>query len=119
MEQEWDGGTILILALSVFMGIEQHTAQATNLIFFVPTSIATIIVAMKDKLIEWKVGIIIAIAGVVGAIVGATISIKMEVSVLRKSFGIFLAIIALYEIYSLIKQYKIFGKRDNKNNSKC
>ena len=28
------GGTILILVLSVFLGIEQHTAQATNLIFF-------------------------------------------------------------------------------------
>lgn len=27
------GGTILILILSVFMGIDQHIAQATNLVF--------------------------------------------------------------------------------------
>ena len=45
------GGTILILVLSVFLGIEQHTAQATNLIFFVPTSITAIIVAIREKLI--------------------------------------------------------------------
>ncbi len=53
------GGTILILVLSVFLGIEQHVAQATNLVFFVPTSISAIIVSIKSKLIEWKIGIIL------------------------------------------------------------
>ena len=43
------GGTILILILSVFMGIDQHVAQATNLIFFVPTSIAAIYINIKQK----------------------------------------------------------------------
>ena len=33
------GGTILIFLLTFMMGIEQHVAQATNLIFFIPTSI--------------------------------------------------------------------------------
>ena len=46
------GGTILILCLSMFMGVEQHIAQATNLVFFVPTSIAAIIVNIKQKLID-------------------------------------------------------------------
>ena len=99
------GGTILILVLSVFIGIEQHTAQATNLIFFVPTSIAAIIIALKEKLIEWKTGRNIAVAGIVGAIIGSIIMSKLEVKLLRKCFAIFLAIIAIYEIYSLKKQY--------------
>ena len=43
------GGTILILVLSVFLGIEQHIAQATNLIFFIPTSISAIMVNAKNK----------------------------------------------------------------------
>ena len=38
------GGTILIFLLTFMMGIEQHVAQATNLIFFIPTSIVAIIV---------------------------------------------------------------------------
>lgn len=105
------GGTILILVLSVFLGIEQHTAQATNLIFFVPTAISAIIVSIKDKLIEWKTGIIIAITGTFGAIIGALISTTLEVRILRKCFGIFLAIIAIYEIYSLGKQYKFLDKK--------
>lgn len=106
------GGTILILVLSVFLGINQHTAQATNLIFFVPTSVVAIIVSIKEKMIEWKTGIIIAITGTIGAVIGASISTKLEVTILKKIFGIFLAIIAIYEIYSLIKQYNTFNKRE-------
>lgn len=105
------GGTILILVLSVFLGIEQHTAQATNLIFFIPTSIVAIIVSIKEKLIDLKIGITIAITGVVGALIGASISSKMQVGTLKKYFGAFLIAIAIYEIYSLIKQYKTLGKK--------
>jgi len=109
------GGTILILVLSVFIGIDQHIAQATNLVFFVPTSIAAIIVSIKEKLIDWKTGIPIAIAGIIGAIVGAQISTKMNVNLLRKFFGLFLGVIAIYEIYFLIKEYRFNKRTDNKN----
>ena len=43
------GGTILIFLLTFMMGIEQHVAQATNLIFFIPTSIVAIIINIKNK----------------------------------------------------------------------
>ncbi len=105
------GGTVLILVLSVFLGVEQHTAQATNLVFFIPTSLSAICVAIKEKLIEWKIGIIIATTGVIGAVIGSIISINMEVNILRKCFGAFLGVIALYEIYSLIKQYKFLQNK--------
>ncbi len=108
------GGTILILVLSVFLEVEQHVAQATNLVFFVPTSISAIIVSIKSKIIEWKIGIILAISGSIGAILGANISAKMEVKLLKRLFGAFLASIAIYEIYSLIKEYKKTHKTNNK-----
>ena len=108
------GGTILILILSFFMGINQHTAQATNLVFFVPTSISAILVSIQEKLINWNIAITIAVSGVIGAIIGAKISINMDVNRLKKYFGIFLILITIYEIYSLIKQYKKEGKCNNK-----
>ncbi|MDR0978366.1 MAG: sulfite exporter TauE/SafE family protein [Lachnospiraceae bacterium] len=100
------GGTILILILSLFMGVNQHEAQATNLVFFVPTSISAIIKNWKQKLIEWKTGLIVAGVGIIGAIIGASISVNMEVDKLKKYFGIFLAIITIHEIYYLFKLYK-------------
>ena len=83
------GGTILILVLSIFLGVEQHKAQATNLVFFIPTSIAAIIVSIKSKLIEWKIGMTLALSGIIGAI------------------------IAIYETYSIIKEYKKTKSTDN------
>ena len=43
------GGTILILLLSLFMGVDQHIAQATNLVFFIPTAIGAIVIGIKNK----------------------------------------------------------------------
>ena len=52
------GGTILIFLLTFMMGMEQHMAQATILIFFIPTSIVAIIVNLKNKNIDLKLAII-------------------------------------------------------------
>ncbi len=100
------GGAILILILSLFLGLEQHIAQATNLIFFIPTSLTSVIINTKDKMIDWKTGLTVAAFGIIGAVIGASISVNMEVKKLKKLFGIFLALIAVYQIYCLIKQYK-------------
>jgi len=104
------GGTILILLLSVFMGLEQHIAQATNLVFFIPTSLAAIMINVKQKNINLKVAILISIFGVIGAIIGAIISEKVSSETLRKWFAIFVFIIALHEVYVLYKEYKRKGK---------
>ena len=106
MERDWDGGTVLIFLLTFLENIEQHVAQATNLIFFIPTSLIAIIVNGKNKNIDY----------ILGAIIGANISIHINTRNLRKYFGIFLVIISIHEIYSIIKQYKK-GKND-KNKSK-
>ena len=108
------GGTILILCLSMFIGVEQHIAQATNLIFFIPTSIIAIITNLKSKYIDFKIGVPIAISGVIGAVIGAMYSNKTDVQNLKRYFGIFLGVIAIWEIYSIIKQYRFHKKTHNK-----
>ena len=112
------GGTILIFLLTTFGGIEQHIAQATNLIYFIPTAISAIIVNYKNKNIDTKLAKTVSIWGAVGAVIGAIISSKIEIYKLKKLFGIFLAIIAIHEIYTLIKEYKENKKRYNKNSKK-
>ena len=101
------GGTILILLLSVFNNMNQHIAQATNLFFFIPTSIAAIIVNIKEKNVDKKIVLSIFIWGIIGAIIGANISKNMNSINLKKCFAIFIIIIAFYEVYRLYKDYKI------------
>ncbi len=100
------GGTILILLLTSMLGMEQHIAQATNLIFFIPTSIIAIIVNLKNRNIDIGTGIIISIFGILGAIIGAKISMNLNVVILRKCFGIFLMFVTINEIYFINKKYK-------------
>lgn len=108
------GGTVLVLFLSLFLDIDQHTAQATNIVFFVPTAISAIIVSIKNKNIHFKISIQICLWGVIGALVGAYISMKMEVNLLRKCFGVFLIIIAIYQTYEYIKNKKRHNNIKNK-----
>lgn len=99
------GGTILILLLSIFLNLNQHTAQATNLIFFIPTAITSVIIGIKNKNINIKEIWLIIVTGIIGAIIGASVSSHMNVQILKKLFGVFLLIIAIYEIYSWNKMY--------------
>lgn len=110
------GGTILILLLSMIMNLKQNVAQAANLIFYIPTAIISIIIGIKNKNIEWKEGLIVIISGIVGAIISANVSSYINVNILGKMFGVFLIIIAIYEIYSWYKMYiKIkTGETNNK-----
>ena len=55
----------------------------------------------------------LALSGIIGAIIGANISAKLEVNELKRYFGIFLMIIAIYETYSIIKEYKKTKNTDN------
>ena len=108
------GGTFLIIGLTFFLGINQKIAQSVNLFFYVPTAITSIIINSKNKNIKWKIAINTIVGSLIGAILGAILATKIETYILKKIFGIFVGIIALCEIYSIIKQYIKSKKSNNK-----
>ena len=107
------GGTVLILLLGIFSEMNQHLIQGTNLIFFIPTSITAIYMNIKNKTIDYRKSKIIIFSGIIGAYIGSKLSFKFESDNLKKYFGIFLLFIAVFELYSLIKQYKLDKKENN------
>ena len=94
--------------------MNQYRAQGANLIFFIPTAISAILTSSKEKLIDFKIGIPIALFGIIGAIIGTNISTKMNLNILRKAFGFFLIIITINEIRLLINEYKKEKIKHNK-----
>lgn len=97
------GGTLLIPILTMFLGVEQHLAQAMNLLVFIPTGIIAIIIHAKNKLIDYKVfGIIIGPA-IITAITSALFVGKIKSETLGLLFGIFLILIGLFELYLAIR----------------
>lgn len=105
------GGTILILLLGLFTKLEQHLIQGINLVFFIPTSIMAIFMNIKNKNINYKLAILIIIFGIIGAIIGAKLSFKIDNVLLKKYFGIFLLFIAFFQSYSFFREYIFSIKR--------
>lgn len=106
------GGSILILILTTFLNTEQHTAQAANLIFFIPTAITAIIVHFKNKNVDKQVGKKLLYSSMVGSAVGAYLTSFVKAQNLRKYFGIFLLVVGILEIIDTIKKiYKLKGEK--------
>ena len=106
------GGVTLVLLFSLFTEVSQHVVQGINLIFFVPTSIVAIYMNIKNKNIDYYVSKIVIISGVIGAVIGSLLAVKIDSDSLKRYFGIFLIGIAIFEIYSYFKQY-ILKRKDN------
>ncbi len=93
------GGTILIPALTMFIGVNQHIAQGVNLLYFLPTAAVALFIHKKNNALALKLAIPIVLFGIGGAALGAFIALKLEASLLRRLFGIFLFFMGSYEIY--------------------
>lgn len=100
------GGAILIPALIIILGMEQHNAQGINLFYFIPTAIIALAVHIINKRIEFKTAAQIIITGLIGAYFGSKLALSINGIVLRKLFGIFLMMIGIFELYKSKKHEK-------------
>ncbi len=98
------GGAILIPALSIFLALPQKEAQSINLIYFIPTGIIAAITHLKSGNIEKKVVPRLILFGLVSAVLGAMLAIKLEPGLLRKMFGWILVAIGLLELFKKEKK---------------
>jgi len=91
------GGTLLIPALTLFYGLEQHQAQSVNLIYFIPTAIVALRAHYKNGNIEKKPVKKLILFGIAGAVIGSLIAVNMKPDLLKKFFGGFLLLMGIYE----------------------
>jgi uncharacterized membrane protein YfcA len=98
------GGTVLIPLLSIFYSVGQHTAQAINLISFIPMAIVALIIHVKNKLVEFEKIILIIVPGVITCIVGCYIARAITGDVLKRCFGGFLILLSIFQFVTQIKK---------------
>ena len=97
------GGTLLIPLLTIVSGVEQHVAQAVNLISFIPMSAVALFIHSKKKLIKKSGVILIIISGVFSCAVFAVVAKNTDGETLKRIFGIFLIILSLIQLFPIIK----------------
>ena len=95
------GGTLLIPLLTILGGLSQHLAQSINLITFIPMGIIALIIHAKNKLVDFKKGLIIILPAIGGAVLGAILSTNTDEKLLALCFGIFLIALGVFQLISV------------------
>ena len=84
------GGTLLLLVMTLFMGVDQRTAQGINLLFFLPTAASALVCHWRGGYLD-KPTLKNAVPwAVLAALLGAWVATTLDVEVLRKPFGVYL-----------------------------
>ncbi|MDD5931001.1 MAG: TSUP family transporter [Oscillospiraceae bacterium] len=84
------GGTLLLLVMTLFLGVDQRTAQGVNLLFFLPTAASALFCHAKNGYLDGptlRAAIPLAVAAALG---GAWLATALDTEVLRKPFGVYL-----------------------------
>ena len=84
------GGTLLLLCMTLFFGVEQRTAQAINLLYFLPTAGVSLFAHRKNGYLD-RCALRAAIPlGTLCALAAALLTTALDSSALRRPFGLFL-----------------------------
>lgn len=95
------GAIIMIPALVYFFGLNQHLAQGTTLALMVPPiGLLAAWQYWRNGHVNLHIAIWVAVGFFVGGLVGALLANRVPDILLRKIFGVFLALIALKMIFS-------------------
>ncbi len=82
------GGTLLLVVMTLFLGVDQHTAQGINLLFFLPAAGGALWRHWKGGFLDrptWKAAVPPALAA---ALLGAWAAAAVDADALRRPFGV-------------------------------
>ena len=101
------GGVIIVPALVFLLGLSQHEAQGTSLFVLVmPVVFLALTNYWKTGNVNWKYGLIIALAFVIGGYFGSKLSLKLSPQFVKLAFGLIMAYVSFQLIFSSIQEIK-------------
>jgi len=109
------GGTLLIPILTILLGMPQHTSQGVNLIVFVAMGLVAIIVHLCNHLIDFKAFLWVVVPAILASIGASFLSNILDERALKIVFGVFLILVAIYELVLAIRHTRSTNKPVLKN----
>lgn len=92
------GGGLLIIYLTLIKHMPQLPAQGINLLFFLFASGSSLVIHFKQKRIDWKLLLILAPLGVIGAITGSYAAKLISPWLIRRIFAGLLIVSGIIEL---------------------
>lgn len=98
------GGTLLLLVMTLFLDVDQRTAQGINLLFFLPTAASALICHARNGYLDKPTLKAAVPAAVIAALLGAWAAVHLDVETLRRPFGVYLLLSGISLIWPRKKQ---------------
>ena len=109
------GGTLLIPILTIVLSFQQKSAQAINLLAFIPMSLGALFIHVKNNLVDFKVGIPIILSGIIFSVIGSYMASVLNNNLLQKIYAIFLLLVGVYQAIQTIITIKKKDKKIKEN----
>lgn len=95
------GGGLFVIYLALFTDTPQLAAQGINLLFFLFSAGSSVIVHLSRRQIFGGAVAIMALSGILGAVLGCLLSAHIDEGLLRKIFGGMLAVSGIISLRGL------------------
>ena len=89
------GGVLMVPAMVLLFGFDQHVAQGTSLLVIIPAAITGSYTHHRNGRLVVRDAAMLAAGGVIGAVIGSVFALSIEDELLRKLFAAFLLVSAI------------------------
>lgn len=98
------GGSLLILWLTLVLNMDPQTARGINLLFFVPSAVVAGYFRWKQGTIPFRKILPAILGGCASALAFSLLSANLDVSMLKKGFGVLLIATGFRELLFTVKK---------------
>ena len=109
-------GGIMVVYLTLALGLPQLDAQLQNLIFFVASSVAALVINLIKKRLIPRVVLPLMVGGCIFSFGASLIAREISSEVLGRAFGIFMALLGGLSLFFSLKSTKTIKKRQKYSN---
>lgn len=93
------GGVILVPFMVLALGLSQHAAEGTSLLVIIPTAMAGVAVHLRKGFVSPTKALLLGAGGVLGAVLGASLALRIEEASLSKTFAAFIVLFGTRTLY--------------------
>jgi uncharacterized membrane protein YfcA len=88
------GGILLVPAMVLLLGFDQHVAQGTSLLVIIPSALAGSWTHHRNGRLVLRDAVAVSAGGVIGAAIGSVLALGLADELLRRLFAVVLLISA-------------------------
>lgn len=89
------GGIVMVPAMVLLFGFDQHVAQGTSLLVILPAALTGSYTHHRNGRLVLRDASLLATGGIIGAVIGSVFALSLEDVLLRRLFAGFLLLSAL------------------------